>query len=601
MFRIAVFLLALFALAIGFAWLADNPGIVTVQWDWLSASKAYEVTLLHAMIALVLIVGLLMVSWWLVSSLLNSPKSFGRWRSGRRRDRGYLSLSQGLIAAGAGNAALARRMAKESQKLLTNEPMVQMLDAQTALLEGRQDEARSKYEAMLENDSTKLLGLRGLYIEAEKEGNSEAAGHFSKQAYELAPHTAWAAAGLLKSQGGVGDWETALKTLEKNRASGMFKKEEYTRKRAVILTALAGQEEDINPDKARSHALAAHKLVPALVPAAVIAARLSVRLADLRKAAKIIETTWKHQPHPELAETYLHLRNGDSALDRLKRAETLAAKKQNHPEGQFAIATAAISAREWDKARNALDAILRSSPTERACLMMAQLDELEHGDRGRVREWLSRAVSAPRDAAWTADGVVVPQWAPFSPVTGELDAFEWKVPVEQLGGSANTIDFSQIPPHKPTETEDELPILELAIAAGAASAAAINTIDNEEPEKPAPTEVDANNAAEIVKPEIIDAEIIAEASAVDTKPTIDPVVEEVAVAAEEKTEISEPLDEGVVEVNGEVLPKAKPRRSKNTPISETTLDENGDGHLDQRPDDPGPKKGKKKKKGNFFF
>ena len=75
MFRIAVFLLALFALAIGFAWLADNPGIVTVQWDWLSASKAYEVTLLHAMIALVLIVGLLMVSWWLVSSLLNSPKS----------------------------------------------------------------------------------------------------------------------------------------------------------------------------------------------------------------------------------------------------------------------------------------------------------------------------------------------------------------------------------------------------------------------------------------------------------------------------------------------------------------------------------------------
>lgn len=599
MFRIAVFLIVLFALAIGFAWLADNPGIVTVQWDWLSASKAYEVTLLHAMIGLVLIIGVLMFGWWLLSGLLNSPKSFGLWRSGRRRDRGYQTLSQGLIAAGAGNIALARRMTKESQKLLPNEPMVQMLDAQTALLEGKREEARSKYEAMLDNDDTKLLGLRGLYIEAEKEGNSEAAGHFSKQAYELAPQTAWAAAGLLKSQGSVGDWEMALKTLEKNRASGMFEKEEYTRKRAVILTALAEQAEDTDPDKARSHALTAHKLVPNLVPAAVLAARLSVRLSDLRKAAKIIETTWKHQPHPELAETYLHLRNGDSSLDRLKRAETLASKKQNHPEGQFAIATAAISAREWTAAREALDAILRSAPTERACLMMAQLDELEHGDRGRVREWLSRAVSAPRDAAWTADGVVAPKWAPFSPVTGELDAFEWKVPVENLGESGKTIDFSQIPPHKPTQTEDELPVLELAIAAGAASVAVAKTVESDEPEIISPA--DTISDAEIIEPEEV-TPVVEEAEIVLDDPEEEPVEDDLAVAdaSEEKSAKTEMSKDDVVEVDGELLPKAKPRRSKNTEISDTKLDEDGDGHLDQRPDDPGPKKGKKKK-GNFFF
>ena len=35
---------------------------------------------------------------------------------------------------------------------------------------------------------------------------------------------------------------------------------------------------------------------------------------------------------------------------------------------------------------------------------MSEVEEAEHGDRGRVREWLARAVHAPRDPAWTADG-----------------------------------------------------------------------------------------------------------------------------------------------------------------------------------------------------
>jgi len=60
---------------------------------------------------------------------------------------------------------------------------------------------------------------------------------------------------------------------------------------------------------------------------------------------------------------------------------------------------------------------------------MARL-EGETGNAGGVREWLARAVTAPRDPAWTADGVVADDWGPVSPVTGALDAFRWRVPVE---------------------------------------------------------------------------------------------------------------------------------------------------------------------------
>ena len=72
-------------------------------------------------------------------------------------------------------------------------------------------------------------------------------------------------------------------------------------------------------------------------------------------------------------------------------------------------------------------------PREGAYLLLADIEEAETGDQGRVRQHLAKAVRAQRDPAWVADGFVSERWAPVSPVTGKLDAFEWRVPVERLG------------------------------------------------------------------------------------------------------------------------------------------------------------------------
>ncbi len=60
---------------------------------------------------------------------------------------------------------------------------------------------------------------------------------------------------------------------------------------------------------------------------------------------------------------------------------------------------------------------------------MAELERAEHSDEGRAREWLARALHAAPDPAWTADGHVSDRWLPVSPVTGRLDAFDWRVPL----------------------------------------------------------------------------------------------------------------------------------------------------------------------------
>jgi HemY protein len=80
--------------------------------------------------------------------------------------------------------------------------------------------------------------------------------------------------------------------------------------------------------------------------------------------------------------------------------------------------------------------LVARTPTRRVCVMMAQIEDSEHGDRGRVREWLARAVHAPRDPAWVADGRISDTWAAVSPVTGTLDGYAWMVPEDESDPAA---------------------------------------------------------------------------------------------------------------------------------------------------------------------
>ena len=446
MIRIVFYLALLFLVTLGAAWMADRPGSVTISW------LGYEIqlTVMVAASALILLVFLIMGVWWLIRNIVGMPKFLADLLGHRRRERGLHALTHGMLAVGAGDVRLARRYAEDATRLLDDEPAAFLLKAQAAQLEGNRGAARAAFTAMLDNPETKPLGLRGLFFEAQRDGQADAAFLYAREARDLAPDSAWAGAAVFDYQTAARQWDAALKTLETNAHEHLVDKQTAARQRAVLLTARALELENGDPDKARAYAQEAHKLAPGLIPAAVLAGRLLSRQGDLKRAMKVLETAWQKTPHPELAEGYAHVRPGDSARDRQKRVIALAKMRANHPEGAFAIAQAAIDAQDWDTARKTLDPMLRSAPTQRACLLMAEIEEGQHGDRGRVREWLSRAVHARRDPAWTADGVVSEDWAPISPVTGRLDAFEWKVPVESVAGEGpEAVDDDLLKPLNP--------------------------------------------------------------------------------------------------------------------------------------------------------
>jgi HemY protein len=431
MWRALVFLALLAVAAYGAVWIADHPGTVTVVWNGYEIGMSLAIALTGVLVAAI-VLGLI---WAVVTGVIGLPASISRSTRERRRNKGLASLSRGMIAVGSGDPLAARRHAGDAERLLGSQPLTLLLKAQAAQISGDRDAAEQAFKRMADDPETRVLGLRGLYVEARRREDEGAARAYASEAARLAPSVTWANEAVLEAQCADSEWSAATETVERRAALGLMDKHAARRQRAVLLTAAAQRHEAGEPDTATEQALKAVKLAPDLVPAAVIAGRLLARRNDLRKAAKIIEAAWKATPHPELAKVYLNLRTGDSARDRLARAENLAKLSSWEPESRLVIAQAATEAKDFGRAREALAPLTDDRPTARVCRMMARIEAAEHGaESGRSREWLARAARAPRDPAWVADGIISERWAPVSPVSGRLDAFVWKTPPEILAG-----------------------------------------------------------------------------------------------------------------------------------------------------------------------
>jgi HemY protein len=466
MIRVILFLIVVGVLALGEAWLADRPGDVVVTWQGFRIETSLMVMTAAAAAAL----AVLAIVWSLVRAIVRSPTVLARRQRERRGARAYAAISDGLIAVGSGDIDAARKLSADANRLAPGEPLALLLSAQAAQLSGDRDGAERAFRAMASRSDTKALGLHGLFIEAHRRDDHESARAHAEEAARTAPTLGWAGRAVLEARCKDGDWAAALALLEQSR--GALDKASYRRQRAVLLTARALAAENSDREVAKAAALEANKLAPTLVPAAALAAHLLADGGYLRKANRIIDTAWRANPHPELAQSFAELRASESARDRLKRIDALAKRAPENVEGALAVVRAAIDAREFARARTELAPYL-AAPTKRVAMLMAELERAE-GDEGRAREWLARAVNAAPDPAWTADGYVSDRWLPLSPVTGRLDAFEWRVPLTAMTSAAPVIesDTVLVIPAKPTagtavhELHDSVPPLPTNGSAG---------------------------------------------------------------------------------------------------------------------------------------
>lgn len=436
---------------------ADVPGRVEIVWRGWQVETSPGVLVAVAVVAALVVILLFSI----LSLLLGTPRAILRRRRERKRRAGYRALTQGMVAVAAGEPEEALRCARRADALLADPPLTLLLSAQAAQIGGDETAAKQFFTAMLDRPETAFLGLRGLLNQALRDGDRGTARRLAERAMLLRPGTRWAAVSLFDLEARAGRWEAAGEILLRAAKHRLIAAERARHHRGVIryelsCAALAGG------DRRRAVALAAEArtLAPDLAAPAAHHARLLIEDGRIARAAKAVERAWRTAPHPQLAQIYGGIWDGDAALARVARFERLAAQNPAARESHLALAEAALGAQLWGEARRHLDRALTTDgppffirsgnwsrsvqpaaaagrnadaagPTVRLCLMMARLEEAEHVNQGEMRKWLDRAVSATPDPRYicASCGGESPDWHSLCPHCGGFDTLAWRTPV----------------------------------------------------------------------------------------------------------------------------------------------------------------------------
>lgn len=426
--RILLYILQLAVLVGAAVWLADHPGTVVVEWQGYRVETQFAL-LIVAVVGLFVLLNMALAAWRAVT---RAPGSFVARRTARRREEGYRALALGMAAATAGDREETMRLARRADALLREPEVTRLLSAQAAALSGDEEAARRYFDALTDNEETAFLGLTGLLRQALRENDTEQAFAIAERARRLRPDSSFVVETLFDLQSRAGRWTDAQATLFDAVRRKIRPEAEALEHRLAIFAARAQEALDAGRD-AEALELSDRALATAadFIPAIVMKGRSLARSGKTRTAARLIETSWPKRPHPDLVAVYTGLWPQDTPLDRFRRIQKLTSDTQDERESRLAIAAAALDSRFWGEARRVLAGLgLPDDAGARACMLMARLEQEEHGDSAAARSWLERAAGAQADEAWTCRscGAGSPDWAALCGNCGAFATIDWRKP-----------------------------------------------------------------------------------------------------------------------------------------------------------------------------
>jgi HemY protein len=440
--KVLLFVALIAGLTLGAGYLLDAGGGLRF------ALAGWEFTLgpLQATVAAVLLVALIWMAMLLVGLLVavlrflsGDETAVSRYFDRNREQKGYQALTEGMLALASGEPRTALVRAQRAERYLGRPELTTLLTAQAAELSGDGARATEAYKALLADDRTRFVGIRGLMKQKLAEGDTATALKLAEKAFALKPRHTETQDILLKLQSQAGDWKSARGTLGAKLKAGALPRDVYRRRDAVM--ALQGASGVLDEDatvEAREAAIEANRLSPDLIPAAAMAARALIAGGDAKGAARVLKKAWEAQPHPDLAAAFAEIVPDETPADRLRRFRTLTAAKPDHDETRLLLAELNLAAEDFPAARRALGDIVTRHPTARALAVMAAVERGEGAEEAVVRGWLSKALTAPRGPQWCCDKcqAIHARWAPVCDNCGGFDTLSWREPVEKTGPSA---------------------------------------------------------------------------------------------------------------------------------------------------------------------
>ena len=425
-FMVKVALLA--ALAV---WVAERPGVVRLEW------LDYRFTVHVGLFLLVSLLGVLLsiFIYNVIRTFVDFPKSYRRYLEIRQREKGYRALTLGLTAVAAGDTKIAVYQAHRVTKFLPEDRgLPLLLQAQAARLDGREEDARQSFIALLESPDAAFLGVRGLLQAALDMRNYPKALELAHQALKLHPKQKWILRIVYDLQIKLRDWAKARETLYRAEKAGAFLPDKARSDRVAMLLAEAEADmENNNRLAALEKAKKAIKYDPAFVPAVSLAARLYNQTGNRRKAVRLVEKIWAVNPHPEFIAIWDALAPAGQSkkpLERLNWLEKLLSINGDAPAGLIEAGRMAMEESLWGQARSYFTRAEALAPGASLYRHLAELEERSTKNEEAALAWLEKAAHAPPEKIWICSetGRIYERWHPIAPPHGAFNTIRWDLP-----------------------------------------------------------------------------------------------------------------------------------------------------------------------------
>ena len=428
--KISLFILAVAALSMGFAFVMDLQGRVTFE----IFNYVITTNLVNLVILLLILIPVVWVIYFLIGLLLAVIRFFigdetalTRYLNRSKDRKGYEALAESMVAMAAGEPSEAAHKVALAERHLGRPELTSLLAAQSAERMGNKDKAQDVYKKMLGDEKTRFVGIVGILKHRLEVGDTKTALQLAGKAFELKPGHEETQIILFRLQTQEEDWEGARKTWKARFDRKRISKQDYVHGQAVILLA-EGQkllEEGNEEDAAK--VFEANRLAPSLVPAAVLGANLKIKTGDKRNASRILTKAWNLEPHPDLAKAYTALEPDETDSQRHERFKKLISKTLMHPESRMTMAELAISRGDFGIARHELETLHQDDPTVRTFLIMAAIEKGKGSSDQLVKTLLSNALTAARGNQWVCNSCQQSQqeWQPICSSCKDFDTLFW--------------------------------------------------------------------------------------------------------------------------------------------------------------------------------
>ncbi|MGB0903374.1 MAG: heme biosynthesis HemY N-terminal domain-containing protein, partial [Mangrovicoccus sp.] len=148
----------------------------------------------------------------LLRFVLGDETALTRFFLRNRERRGNRALADAMLALASGDSKLAIQKGHKAQKLLALPELGDLVVAQGAEQMGDKQLAAETYKALLTDDRTRFVAVRGLMRQKLSNGEENTALQLGAKALELKPKNADNANQLFQLQAKNGDWAGARKT-----------------------------------------------------------------------------------------------------------------------------------------------------------------------------------------------------------------------------------------------------------------------------------------------------------------------------------------------------------------------------------------------------